>query len=82
MPPTPPPETPRQAEPEPRRARRDVLDRPIVSWIVVGLVAFVVVVGGVVALADHRNYAVGDYLRDVTIVTAALALAAGGVRLK
>lgn len=76
------PETPLRADDEPRRQRRDVLDRPIVSWIVVGLVAFVVVVGGAVALADHRNYAVAEYLRDVTIVTAALALAAGGVRLK
>lgn len=66
----------------PRRTRRDVLDRPIVSWIVVGLVVFVVVVGGVLAIVDHHRYGASEYLRDVTIVTAALALAAGGVRLK
>jgi heme A synthase len=66
-------------EPADAKRRRDVLDRPVVSWIVVGLVVFVVVVGGVVALADAKFYVVSDYLRDVTIVTAALALAAGGV---
>ena len=60
---------------------RDVLDRPIVSWIVVGLVVFVVVVGGLIAITDSKVYVVSDYLRDVTIVTAALTLAAGGVHL-
>jgi hypothetical protein len=61
--------------------------RPLSVWRAVAvaalltLVVVVAVVGGVVAVVNPSALSVSTYLRDLTIIAAALALGLGGVRL-
>lgn len=60
--------------------------RPLSVWRAVAvtalltLVVVVAVVGGVVAVVNPSALSVSTYLRDLTIIAAALALGLGGVR--
>lgn len=45
------------------------------------VVAIVVVAGGVVTIVNPPAFSVSSYMRDLTILGAALALGLGGVRL-
>jgi hypothetical protein len=70
------------AEPDGERKPLVLFPEPLSSYVILGLVGFVVLVGGVVTIVHPATLDFADYIRDVTIVTAALALAAGGVRVR
>jgi choline-glycine betaine transporter len=56
--------------------------RPLVVYIAFGLALFVLVVGGIVTLTDHKELSWGAYLQNLTIITAALLLSIGHVRIR